>query len=81
VPRQDWGLRGCGYKSHSVGPVLLGLCASDHDSLYSLQLNQGLIVQALGEELQYTQTSLDAAHAFVVLIRAAASDEDMTVRR
>jgi hypothetical protein len=42
---------------------------------------KGLIVQALGEELQYTQTSLDAAHAFVVLIRAAASDEDMTVRR
>ena len=40
-----------------------------------------MIVQALGEELQYTQTSLDAAHAFVVLIRAAASDEDMTVRR
>jgi hypothetical protein len=34
------GLRGCGYKSHSVGPVLLGLCASARDSLFYLRLNQ-----------------------------------------
>jgi hypothetical protein len=31
------GLRGCGYKIHSIEPVLL--CASDHDSLKYLQLN------------------------------------------
>lgn len=37
-------------------------------------------VQALGEGLQYTQTSLDAANAFVVMLKAAASDEDRTVR-
>jgi hypothetical protein len=37
-------------------------------------------VQALCERLQYTQTSLDTANAFVVMIKAAASDEDRTVR-
>ena len=30
----DWGSRRCGYKSHYVGPALLGLGTSDH-----LQLN------------------------------------------
>jgi hypothetical protein len=32
VTRPGSGLRGCGYKFHSVEPVLLGRCASDHDS-------------------------------------------------
>ena len=39
VTRPGSGLRGCGYKFHSVEPILLGWCASDHDSSYYLQLD------------------------------------------
>jgi hypothetical protein len=46
VTRRDRGLRGCGYKSHSVGPVLLGRCARSPCTIHKYYLQLNLDTQA-----------------------------------
>jgi hypothetical protein len=41
-PLRDWGVEKLWHTSHYEGPALLGLCTSDHDRLYHLQLNHSL---------------------------------------